>query len=377
MFRLLIREMHQCGKDPKRLVFLFGAALAYMLIFSVLFSPSFISRVPAVVYDEDDSVYSRELIQDFEDNERYSIEAYVTSEEEMLNEIYGGRAYISIYIPRDFSRKIMTHQQTSVLFVGDASNLMVVGAVANDGEKIAEAFSNKMAIHDLETETGMDKTSLRGRVMPVTMGLRVLSNPTQGYSRFYLLGLLVAAFQQGIFFSTGASIQNEYENSDGKTCKKLWFAKLIFYCGLGALSWAMVVSLTILVLGIPLKSGILKMAGISIAYIFAITALGLMFSSFFSTEENFVKGSVMYPLAGFILSGYTWPISSMDTWIQYIARVFPQTTFANIVRELFLEGHSPAYGQGILLILLLGLIFVIIGVVNFSRNMKQRAMQHI
>lgn len=199
MFRLLIREMHQCGKDPKRLVFLFGAALAYMLIFSVLFSPSFISRVPAVVYDEDDSVYSRELIQDFEDNERYSIEAYVTSEEEMLNEIYGGRAYISIYIPRDFSRKIMTHQQTSVLFVGDASNLMVVGAVANDGEKIAEAFSNKMAIHDLETETGMDKTSLRGRVMPVTMGLRVLSNPTQGYPRFYLLGLLVAAFQQGIF----------------------------------------------------------------------------------------------------------------------------------------------------------------------------------
>lgn len=329
------------------------------------------------MYDEDDSVYSRELIQDFEDNERYSIEAYVTSEEEMLNEIYGGRAYISIYIPRDFSRKIMTHQQTSVLFVGDASNLMVVGAVANDGEKIAEAFSNKMAIHDLETETGMDKTSLRGRVMPVTMGLRVLSNPTQGYPRFYLLGLLVAAFQQGIFFSTGASIQNEYENSDGKTCKKLWFAKLIFYCGLGALSWAMVVSLTILVLGIPLKSGILKMAGISIAYIFAITALGLMFSSFFSTEENFVKGSVMYPLAGFILSGYTWPISSMDTWIQYIARVFPQTTFANIVRELFLEGHSPAYGQGILLILLLGLIFVIIGVVIFSRNMKQRAMQHI
>ena len=373
MFRLLIREMHQCREDPKRLVFLFGAALAYMLIFSVLFSPSFISGVPTVVYDEDDSVYSRELIQDFEDNERFSMEAYVTSEEEMLNEIYDGRAYVSIYIPRNFSRQIMTHQQTSVLFVGDASNLMIVGAVANDGEKIAEAFSNKIAIHNLETETGMDKNSLRGRVMPVTMGLRVLSNPTQGYPRFYLLGLLVAAFQQGIFFSTGASIQNEYENSDGETCMKLWFAKLIFYCGLGA----MVVSLTVLVLGIPLKSGVLKMAGISVAYIFAITALGLMFSSFFSTEENFVKGSVMYPLAGFILSGYTWPISSMDTWIQYIARAFPQTTFANIVRELFLEGHSPAYGQGILLILLLGLIFVIIGVVNFSRNMKQRAMQHI
>lgn len=37
MFRLLIREMHQCGKDPKRLVFLFGAALAYMLIFRFCF----------------------------------------------------------------------------------------------------------------------------------------------------------------------------------------------------------------------------------------------------------------------------------------------------------------------------------------------------
>lgn len=106
MFRLLIREMHQCGKDPKRLVFLFGAALAYMLIFSVLFSPSFISRVPAVVYDEDDSVYSRELIQDFEDNERYSIEAYVTSEEEMLNE-YMVEELIFLYIfPEIFPGKL-------------------------------------------------------------------------------------------------------------------------------------------------------------------------------------------------------------------------------------------------------------------------------
>lgn len=41
MFRLLIREMHQCGKDPKRLVFLFGAALAYMLIFFGFVFPIF------------------------------------------------------------------------------------------------------------------------------------------------------------------------------------------------------------------------------------------------------------------------------------------------------------------------------------------------
>ena len=81
LWQIIRREQRYCARDPRRLLFLFGAAMVYLLIFSVLFAPDIIRAVPTVLCDEDQSPMSRELLQRFENNERMQVKAYVSPQE--------------------------------------------------------------------------------------------------------------------------------------------------------------------------------------------------------------------------------------------------------------------------------------------------------
>jgi ABC-2 type transport system permease protein len=62
LWQVIRREKRQCACDPRRFLFIFGAAIVYLLIFSVLFAPDIIRAVPTVLCDEDQSPLSRDLL---------------------------------------------------------------------------------------------------------------------------------------------------------------------------------------------------------------------------------------------------------------------------------------------------------------------------
>ena len=45
-------------KDPRRIIFLVGASIAYLVLFSILYSPGIVKNIPLVIYDEDNSMAS-------------------------------------------------------------------------------------------------------------------------------------------------------------------------------------------------------------------------------------------------------------------------------------------------------------------------------
>ena len=47
----------------------------------------------------------------------------------------------------------------------------------------------------------------------------------------------------------------------------------------------------------------------------------------------------------FILSGFTWPLSQMPAWVQFISDCIPLTHYLKIFRILFIENGDPALIQ--------------------------------
>ncbi|MDT7829896.1 ABC transporter permease [Pricia sp. S334] len=68
----------------------------------------------------------------------------------------------------------------------------------------------------------------------------------------------------------------------------------------------------------------------------------------------------------FILSGFTWPLSQMPTWVQFIADLIPLTHYLKTFRLLYLNhsGISHIYGpllaMGVIAIICLTLSAVIL-----------------
>lgn len=370
MISLLIREWKQCLHDPRRYIYLFGAALVYMLIFSILFKPNVVDSIPTVIYDAENSFLTRKLVQDFTDGDRFRMIAYCSTEEEMKSYLRNQEAYIAIYIPEDFSKTVKTGKSQNILLMVDSSDIMIPGAALEEAEELMDRYSDDLAVERLEYKTGMSKDKLVGRVRPVTRNIRVLANPVMGYEYFYLLGLLVAAFQQGIFFTTGAAVQYELEKRTNLAPWKIAAEKVVYYTLMGMVSFSIVLLLVLHVLHFRMDCPLSLLMGAAFLYTFATASLGVAFSACFHSEEAFCKGSIMYPLAGFILSGYTWPVSAMPESMQLLVNLLPQTVFANMFRELLLQGHGFDMGMKLLQLFVTGIILSAAAVLILERKQK-------
>ena len=372
---LLRRELEEIKADPRRLMFLFGAALAYLFLFGMLYLPNIVTAVPTVIYDEENSSFSRSLVRDFEASDSYDILGYVTSEEEMRAAIAEKAAYAAIDIPPDFSKQAKTGTGAAVLCYVNGSNIILTNITTLAAQNILADFSNDLAARQTALRTGADEGALRARVAPVAVHLRVLYNATQGYLFFFLLGLAMVAFQQGILFAAGASYTYEAEHPEEQTGARVWqvvAVKIAVYGTLAMLSYGLVVLAVTQLLGIPLHAPLGSLLLLAAVFILAALAFTLFFASFFPAVLPFVRACVLYPVPAFIFSGYTWPLASIPAPFQLAAQFFPLTHLSNTVRELFLIGSSPSYEASLAKLAGLAVLFLALGLPLYVRRLARK-----
>lgn len=359
LFRLLLHEAHYCLRDPRRFIFLFLASMIYMFIFGVLYDPGMVKSIPTVSFNEDGSRLGRHYLQQLEDNDSYGTIEYVASLEDLQQSLLNHRAYIGVMIPRRFAEDAKQGQQTSVLFLVDGQNLVTTSIAARDGETVTEKFSNRLAAKQLSLRLGVDETYLLHKIEPMHTTLRVLGNPTQDYSWFFLIGLATAAFQQGLFFAAAATLfQKETPAIELLPLGVRIAAKVLFVYLMALVSFGLMLTVMHEVLELPLKAGTFELFGIGAAFSLAVVGLGFLAAGLFPTELSFVCVSLIYPVMGFVLSGYTWPSLAMPRAIQLFADIFPQTWFMNTFRDLLLIGGTYQLQEHLLVLLLMGAVLL-------------------
>lgn len=363
------REIRLILQDPRRIIFLFGAALAYMGLFYLLYSPNIVKDIPVTICDEDRSTISREIIKRLGDNDFFRTPVIVDTEEAVLEDLHAQRAVLGVIIPRDFSSEINQGHAETIYLALDGTNLVPVSTSAREAEDLLANYSNELAAQKLALRTGLKQDRAYSKTEPFRVTTRMLGNPIQGYVWFFLIGLGVAAFQQGQFFATGASMfQQDPEGRQGVAPALLYLQKLVFYTGVAFLSYGLAVWGMQALVGMPRKAplGTLLLLGLVFAYV--TSALGLWFASLFPNEYRFVQFSLIYPVVGFILAGFTWPLAAMPAPIQFFSRFLPQTWFMEPFRQCLLMGRPADYWLHIEVLIAMGLFFTIFGAFTCIRK---------
>ncbi len=378
LWQIVRNELRQIFiEDPRRIAFLFGAALAYLVIFGALYVPNVIKYMPIVICDEEQSPLSRELVRGFEDSDTFKVKAWVSDQEEMQQVLAEKTAYAAVQIPRDFSKKIKTGGAASMLFMVNGSNIVLTNIGSSAAQDIVADFSDKLAARNAALRLGANEEVLAKRISPVHCHLRVLSNTTQGYMLFFLLGLAMAAFQQGIIFSAGAAVHYEYRHAalfPRHAMGKIVAVKFSVYWLLSMLSFLMVVFVAQYFFGIRLKANLYELMLLAAFYVFAILSFCMLAAALFRNELQFVRAAILYPVPAFVFSGYTWPHESMGPVMSTVAQFFPKSWMSNAVRELFTSGASPQLGQDMAWLLGIGIVCLLLFGFLFPREMKRHGM---
>ena len=287
--------------DVRRAIFLFGAAAAYLILFGILYYPGVVKDIPTVICDESHTAYSRALTKNLIDNESFSVVRVVVDEGEAREMMREKRAYTAIIIPQDFARQILTGQSSQVLVMLNGANIITTNISSTAASDVINAFNDRVAARQAALRTSGDEGMLSRRISPIHTSLRVLNNPTQSYMMFFMLGLAMAAMQQGIFLAIGAAVQGDIRDISLKQTSpwKVLAVKLGVYWVLSILSFSLICFLAY-ILGIPDRASVSSLFALSGTFSFTALSLGLMGASLFHNELQYVRASVMYTVPAFI-----------------------------------------------------------------------------
>lgn len=349
--------------DARRAIFLFGAATAYLILFGILYYPGVVKEIPTVVCDEEHTAYSRLLIRQVDDDERLGLVRVVADEGEARDMLRQKEVYAAVIIPADFSHDILNGRSAKVLFMLNGANIITTNIATTAGNDIVNTFNTRFAARQAALRTSGDEQMLKKRISPVETTLRVLNNPTQSYMMFFMVGLAMAAMQQGIFLAVGAAVQGDFKDTEdlkGAPKAAVLVVKVAVYWLLSVLSFALVCVISY-GLGIPDRASVTALLTLASAFSFAAVSLGLFASSIFHNELQFVRASIMYTVPAFIFGGYTWPLEAMDPVTQVVAQAFPMAWMSNAVRELFLSGHLATLSHNLTALTVMGVIFLSLG----------------
>ena len=360
--------------DVRRAIFLFGAAAAYLILFGILYYPGVVKDIPTVICDESHTAYSRVLTKNLIDNESFSVVRVVVDEGEAREMMREKQAYTAIIIPQDFARQILTGQSSQVLVMLNGANIITTNISSTAASDVINAFNDRVAARQAALRTSGDEGMLSRRISPIHTSLRVLNNPTQSYMMFFMLGLAMAAMQQGVFLAIGAAVQGDIRDISLKQTSpwKVLAVKLGVYWVLSILSFSLICFLAY-ILGIPDRASVSSLFALSGTFSFTALSLGLMGASLFHNELQYVRASVMYTVPAFIFGGYTWPMEAMDPITQLAASLFPMAWLSNAIRELFLSRHFARLEENVCVLFVMGMVFLIIGSILFCRRMKNGA----
>jgi ABC-2 type transport system permease protein len=369
--QIMKRELKQIFvTDPRRAFFVLGSTLVYLVLFSMLYGTHIVKNVPLVIYDEDQSRLSRELIQAFDDSERFRIVGYVSDEAEMEQYLREKEAFGAVHIPAKFSQRIKTGMATPVLVIANGANLVIANPIMTESQDLVTAFSRANGASLLET-AGLPSDASQRLAGPISYRLRTLNNPALNYQDYFVLGLAMAAFLEGIFLAIGASIIGERQAPGelaGSSVGQVLVGKLLPYWLCSLVAFSTMVAISVEVFDIPCKGSYFDLLLLAAAFSLVIIGMGVVVALFCDSEVTFNKIGLIYAVPSFILSGHIWPQLAMDAITRTLAFAFPLFYFADAVRDTMVAGQSPLLYSNVAVLSLMGTVLLTVSALVYRRR---------
>jgi len=152
---------------------------------------------------------------------------------------------------------------------------------------------------------------------------------------------------------------------------ELMVGKLAPFVVIGVIQCTLVTLVAVFGFRVPFRGSVLELLGMTVLYLAAMLAFGLLVSTISKTQQQALLTSVLVILPNILLGGLMYPVSNMEPWARHLAGYLPLTYYAVMIRGVFLKG----IGFEVLSreSLILAIITVVLLVLAISRFRKRSA----
>jgi drug efflux transport system permease protein len=330
---IVLKEFKHIFRDRGTLIIFFTMPIMQLALFGFL--DQNVRDLPTVVVDQDQSLESRQIIDEMRATKTFAIAQITNSPDEARELIAQGTVRVGVILPPDLHdrRARREHAQFLVLIDGSDSNVS------------AQALA---AINGLVAQQNLDAAEAAGAHPMISAQPIVLFNPEGRTANYIIPGLVAILLQIAALVLASIAIVREREQGTMEQLlvtpinpTGLVFGKLAPYLLIGLAEMALILLVMRWGFRVPINGSILFLFLTAIIYLFALLALGLTISMRAQTSMQAMQMSQMLLLPSIFLSGYIFPVAGLPRVLYWIGRALPATHMIDVMRGAVLRSAGP------------------------------------
>jgi ABC-2 type transport system permease protein len=350
---MLVKEFLQLRRDRYALIRLVAFAVIQLFMFG--YAATFeVHHVATALLDRDNSQESRDFVARLSASDRFDVTALPRDDAALIRLVDSGRATVAIQIHPGFAERLRKGETAPVQVVLDSTD--------SNTALIALGYVNRIAATFAE-EYGTDRTARAAparlaRAPRVELAARPWYNPGLVSRWFFVPGIVGSLMLVITVNLTAFAVVREREIGTLEQVMVTPIHPVEFILGktlpsflLGFGEMILITLLGIFWFQVPFRGSPVVLLLGSALFLSSTLGMGLLISTFCTTQQQAFASSFFVLMPAFVLSGFSFPIASMPPVLQWFTYTIPLRYFLVVLRSLFLKG----VGLGVLWPQMLGM----------------------
>jgi len=347
---------------------LLGGALELLLIGWATSRP--INNLPMMVFDQDKTQASRDLVITLENSETFQLEEQVYDMATIENAMDRGQINVALIIPAGFADQIASSSETAILSVilNGAESISALEALRSL-EAVTRSISDQIMIERI----GMNSNEFSG----FDLSLRVWFNETLSNALYTTPAEMGLMLEFTVLLFAALAFSRERELGTLEQLLVMPFSSLQLILGkaipviiIGFIDFVILLGMVNIAFDVPVRGPLPLLLGVALLYIFVELGKGMVISVISKTQQQAFLLVMMIAMADFMFTGYAAPVEGMPEIVQIVAKFIPAHHWLEIMRAIMIKGAGlSVIWPNVLALILLGLV---IG--TFSWRFIRRAL---
>jgi len=340
---LTIKEFTQVWRDKITLTILLVLPVIQLLILGFAINTD-IKHVWTAMFDQSRSQESREMIRGFTSSNYFDIKVYAHSNEEVKKAIDSGRAKVGIIFPANYASRLRSGRQAEVQVIVDATDNLSASSAVMAAQTLGMLKSNEVM------QQKFRRLAFSIPPQSVDMRIKIWYNPDFVTSWYMVPGIMGLLLCISLITLMAMAIVRESEQGTLEqllvTPMHAWellISKILPYIVIGYLQIIISLLIGVFIFKMPFLGSKFLLFLLTIYYVVANLAFGIMISTFSQNQLQALQLSVFIMLPTVMLSGFIFPIEAMPAGFRYVGYCFPATFYIDMARQIILKGGGFAY----------------------------------
>jgi ABC-2 type transport system permease protein len=360
------KEFLHIFRDFRTLIILFGIPVAQILIFGFAVSTD-VKNAGVAFLDLSKDEMTQKLTDKIISSGFFKENAILHNYNEIDDLFRKGKTREVIVFEKDFSKKLLKEGKANLDIIADGSEPNTATLVTNYTIAIVSDFNMGLA---------KGTTSAAPLINP---DVKMFYNPNlQGHFMFVpgvitLILILICALMTSVTITR----EKEFGTMEVLLVSPLKPVQIILgkvtpYFLLSFINVILILIMSWLVFGLPVKGSIILLLLESMLYILMSLSLGILISTLSKTMQQAIFISIIgLMLPTILLSGFIFPIENMPKIYDYISSIVPPRYFIIIIKNIMIKGTGFLYvWKETLILILMTIVFIGISIRKFKIRLQ-------